>query len=68
MSKTGNPAEIARLNHLLGNCARGDVISLGCNDVPSPGGGLYWEDDGAKDLRDRTLGNLSNDAEGSYCR
>lgn len=43
------------------SCAHGDVISLGCNDVPSPGGGLYWEDDGSKDQRDCTLGYDSND-------
>ncbi len=29
----------------------GSVLSLGCNDVPKYGGGLYWEGD-AKDKRD----------------
>ena len=25
--------------------ARGDVLSVGCNDVPKAGGGLYWQED-----------------------
>lgn len=33
----------------------GDVLSLGCNDVPKSTGGLYWEGD-ANDARDFTLG------------
>jgi deoxycytidylate deaminase len=24
---------------------RGDIVATGCNDVPSPGGGLYWSGD-----------------------
>lgn len=32
-------------------CAHGDVIAVGCNDVPSPAGGLYWESD-PNDARD----------------
>lgn len=43
------------------NCADGDVISLGCNDVPAPGGGLYWEDDGTEDQRDHKKGHDAND-------
>jgi deoxycytidylate deaminase len=39
----------------------GDVISVGCNDVPRPGGGLYWPGDG--DKRDHVLGYDSNDFE-----
>jgi deoxycytidylate deaminase len=35
-------------------CPHGDVIAVGCNDVPSPGGGLYWEGD-ADDRRDHKL-------------
>ena len=26
----------------------GDVITVGCNEVPKPGGGNYWEEDGNK--------------------
>jgi deoxycytidylate deaminase len=41
-------------------CSHGDVIAVGCNDVPAPGGGLYWDDDEA-DFRDHTRGEDSND-------
>ncbi len=41
-------------------CSEGDVISLGCNDVPSPGGGLYTCE-GDADHRDHTRGEDSND-------
>jgi deoxycytidylate deaminase len=37
----------------------GDVIAVGCNDVPKPGGGLYWP--GPEDKRDHVLGIDSND-------
>lgn len=37
----------------------GDVLSLGCNDVPKPGGGLYWP--GSNDRRDHILGHDTND-------
>jgi deoxycytidylate deaminase len=37
----------------------GDVMSVGCNDVPRPGGGLYWPD--ADDRRDHKLGFDTND-------
>jgi deoxycytidylate deaminase len=43
-------------------CAAGDVISLGCNDVPAPGGGLYCADDGEDDARDHKRKKDSNDA------
>lgn len=36
----------------------GDVLSVGCNDVPRPGGGLYWPDD--FDRRDHVLGFDTN--------
>jgi deoxycytidylate deaminase len=39
----------------------GDIASLGCNDVPAPGGGLYWP--GPGDSRDHIRGIDSNDAE-----
>jgi deoxycytidylate deaminase len=42
-------------------CAGGDVISLGCNDVPAPGGGLYTADHGEADQRDHKLKSDSND-------
>jgi deoxycytidylate deaminase len=38
----------------------GEVIALGCNDVPKPGGGQYWPDD-VPDLRDFRLGYDAND-------
>lgn len=31
--------------------SEGDIISVGCNDVPKPGGGLYSIEDGDNDLR-----------------
>jgi deoxycytidylate deaminase len=37
----------------------GDIIALGCNDVPKPGGGLYWP--GKEDGRDGVLGFDTND-------
>jgi len=37
----------------------GDVIAVGCNDVPKPGGGLYWP--GPEDRRDHICGIDSND-------
>jgi deoxycytidylate deaminase len=45
------------------SCAHGDVISLGCNDVPAPGGGLYWEDGDPEDQRDHVRGSDSNDTQ-----
>ena len=40
-------------------CKTGDIIALGCNDVPKPGGGLYWP--GKEDRRDHVLGFDAND-------
>jgi deoxycytidylate deaminase len=37
----------------------GDVLAVGCNDVPRPGGGLYWP--GISDKRDHILEHDSND-------
>jgi deoxycytidylate deaminase len=42
-------------------CSDGDVISLGCNDVPAPGGGLYCADHGDADERDHVRKKDSND-------
>ena len=39
----------------------GDIVALGCNDVPAAGGGLYWP--GLDDARDHILGFDSNDVE-----
>ncbi|MEI6351829.1 MAG: anti-phage dCTP deaminase [Verrucomicrobiota bacterium] len=40
--------------------AEGELIALGCNDVPKAGGGLYWEGDEG-DSRDHLRGYDSND-------
>jgi len=37
-----------------------ELISIGCNEVPSPGGGQYWEDD-PNDKRDFVLGQDENE-------
>jgi cytidine deaminase len=29
--------------------SEGDILAVGANEVPKPGGGLYWEDDAAKE-------------------
>ena len=34
----------------------GEIISVGCNEVPKAGGGFYWPDD-PSDLRDFCIGN-----------
>jgi len=39
----------------------GDVLAIGCNDVPKAGGGLYWP--GNDDQRDHILKRDSNDEE-----
>lgn len=39
----------------------GDLIAVGCNDVPTAGGGLYWP--GSDDQRDHVKGEDSNDRE-----
>ena len=38
---------------------RGEVIASGCNEAPSPGGGLYWEGD-PEDGRDFAMGEDPN--------
>lgn len=35
------------------------VVGTGCNDVPAPGGGLYWP--GTNDQRDHALGHDANE-------
>ena len=50
---------------------RGDLLAIGCNEVPSPGGGQYWEGPVSDkhwkgpvgDKRDHILGGDSNDEE-----
>lgn len=37
----------------------GDILATGCNEVPSAGGGLYWEDQD-EPLRDYELGRDAN--------
>lgn len=37
----------------------GSIIATGCNDVPKPGGGMYWEGE-QPDRRDFTLGSDPN--------
>jgi cytidine deaminase len=44
---------------VITNC-QGDIISVGTNEVPKAGGGLYWCDD-EPDHRDFTLGFDTND-------
>ena len=39
--------------------AHGDIVSVGCNEVPKAGGGSYWP--GEYDMRDHILGEDSND-------
>lgn len=39
----------------------GDVLGVGCNDVPKPGGGLYWPD--KDDKRDHIIKKDTNDEE-----
>ncbi|GJL67715.1 MAG: deoxycytidylate deaminase [Nitrospirales bacterium] len=38
----------------------GDIIAVGTNEVPKPGGGLYWAED-TPDHRDHTLGEDPSD-------
>jgi deoxycytidylate deaminase len=35
---------------------KGEIISLGCNEVPRPGGGTYWSDDEGSIHRDVDVG------------
>lgn len=36
--------------------ADGDILALGCNEVPIAGGGVYWPSEGARDSRDVEIG------------
>lgn len=38
----------------------GEVVSLGCNEVPKPGGGTYWSPD-SNDARDYKIGRDENE-------
>ena len=40
--------------------SEGDIVSVGCNEVPKFGGGQYWSDD-LRDYRDYRLGYSSSD-------
>ena len=55
----------AQLGRQVGACVTSregdDVLSVGCNDVPKVGGGLYWP--GPADRRDHILKYDTNDAE-----
>lgn len=45
----------ADLSRQVGAVVRRDgigIVATGCNDVPAPGGGLYWPDDEKHDFRD----------------
>ncbi len=39
---------------------RGEIVAMGCNEVPKPGGGTYWCDDGSQTYRDIDLGFDAN--------
>lgn len=41
---------------------QGDILAIGCNDVPKFGGGMFWEDDNP-DHRDFQQGEDPNDTE-----
>lgn len=53
-------ADLARQVGAALMSARGEVLALGCNDVPRSGGGLYWPEDN-DDARDIRRGEDSND-------
>jgi deoxycytidylate deaminase len=38
----------------------GEIISLGCNEVPKAGGGTYWSDDPGTKMRDMEVGHDPN--------
>ena len=40
--------------------ASGDIVALGCNEVPKPGGGNYWSDDEHNSSRDIDRGTDAN--------
>jgi deoxycytidylate deaminase len=43
--------------------SHGDVLSIGCNEVPKAGGGSYWPHDEEEDVRDYKLGYDPNENE-----
>jgi deoxycytidylate deaminase len=52
-------AQLARQVGAAIRSPHGDILAVGCNDVPRAGGGLYWP--GPHDKRDHTLKVDSND-------
>ena len=54
-------AQLARQVGSAIRSAEGDIIAVGCNDVPVAGGGLYWP--GPEDDRDHVHRFDSNDME-----
>lgn len=53
-----------QLSRQIGSAIRsegGDIIAIGCNEVPAAGGGAYWP--GSTDARDHVRGFDSNDIE-----
>jgi deoxycytidylate deaminase len=54
-------AQLARQVGSAIRSERGEIIAVGCNDVPKAGGGLYWP--GFDDARDHVLKFDSNDME-----
>ena len=55
-------ADLSRQVGAIITSPRFDIISRGCNEVPVPGGDVYWFDDGAKviDTRDIATGKDFN--------
>jgi deoxycytidylate deaminase len=52
-------AQLARQVGAAIRSCHGDILAVGCNDVPQAGGGLYWP--GPRDKRDHILKVDSND-------
>ena len=52
-------ADLARQGGAAITNEEGDIVAVGCNDVPKSGGGLYWADD-LVDHRDFRLGHDTN--------
>jgi deoxycytidylate deaminase len=38
----------------------GEIVALGCNEVPKAGGGTYWTDDSTQNFRDVDVGSDAN--------
>lgn len=53
-------ADLARQVGAAIATSEGDIVAVGCNDVPKAGGGQYWEGDDP-DVRDFQLGYDSSD-------